>query len=137
MFDKGGLHIDEKIVALSISQWLPCPLAIWNLLFGVAILLNNSMKTKLDHTDSGEILGTSTINHQCQWLGFKEYIKKIEDEFLLHRLVSNINRHNGKVPLNKESVRKIKKKHYGNVIWRQKKENTILNIVGLEIKSVN
>ena len=29
-FDKGGLHIDEKIVGLSISQWLPCPLAIWN-----------------------------------------------------------------------------------------------------------
>ena len=36
----GGLHIDEKIVGLSISQWLPCPLAIWNLLFGMAILLN-------------------------------------------------------------------------------------------------
>ena len=30
----------EKIVGLSISQWLPCPLAIWNLLFGMAILLN-------------------------------------------------------------------------------------------------
>ena len=27
-------------VRLSISQWLPCPLTIWNLLFGVAILLN-------------------------------------------------------------------------------------------------
>ena len=38
--DKGGLHIDEKIVGLLISQWLPCPLAIWNLLFGMAILLN-------------------------------------------------------------------------------------------------
>ena len=38
--DKGGLHIDEKIVGLSISKWLPCPLAIWNLLFGMAILLN-------------------------------------------------------------------------------------------------
>ena len=37
---KGGLHIDEKIVGLWISQWLPCPLAIWNLLFGMAILLN-------------------------------------------------------------------------------------------------
>ena len=37
---KGGLHIDEKIVGLSISQWLPCPLAIWNLLFGMAILFN-------------------------------------------------------------------------------------------------
>ena len=33
-------YTDEKIVGLSISQWLPCPLAIWNLLFGMAILLN-------------------------------------------------------------------------------------------------
>ena len=24
----GGLHIDEKIVGLSMSQWLPCPLAM-------------------------------------------------------------------------------------------------------------
>ena len=40
MSDEGGLHIDEKIVGLSISQWLPCQLAIWNLLFGMAILLN-------------------------------------------------------------------------------------------------
>ena len=30
----------RKIVGLSISQWLPCTLAIWNLLFGMAILLN-------------------------------------------------------------------------------------------------
>ena len=30
----------KQIVGLSISQWLPCPLAIWNLLFGMAILLN-------------------------------------------------------------------------------------------------
>ena len=96
----------------------------------------NSMKTKLDHTYWGEILGTNAINHQC--LDFKEYIKKIEYEFIPHRLVSNINRHKGKVPINKESVKKIKKKAlYGNVIWRQKKENTILNIVGLDIKSIN
>ena len=74
----------------------------------------NGMKAKLDHTDWGDILGTSTINHQ--WLGFKEYIKKIEDEFIPHRLVSNINRHKGKVPLNKESVRKIKKKH---TLWKR------------------
>ena len=31
--------MNDKIVGLSISQWLPCPLAIWNLLLGVAILL--------------------------------------------------------------------------------------------------
>ena len=33
-------YTDEKIVGLSISQWLPCPLVIWNLLFEIAILLN-------------------------------------------------------------------------------------------------
>ena len=38
--DKSGLHIDEKIVGLSISQWLPYPLVIWNVLFEMAILLN-------------------------------------------------------------------------------------------------
>ena len=32
-------YTDEKIVGLSITQWLPCPLAIWNL-FEMAILLN-------------------------------------------------------------------------------------------------
>ena len=26
--DKGGLHIDDNIIGLSISKWLPCPLAI-------------------------------------------------------------------------------------------------------------
>ena len=40
LYDKSGLHIDDKIVGFSISQWLPWPLAIWNLLFGMAILLN-------------------------------------------------------------------------------------------------
>ena len=40
IFDKGRLHINEKIVGLSINQWLPCPFAIWNLLFGMANLLN-------------------------------------------------------------------------------------------------
>ena len=29
--DKGGLYIDDKIAGLSISQWLPCPLTIWNM----------------------------------------------------------------------------------------------------------
>ena len=32
--------MNQNIFGLSISQWLPCPLAIWNLLFGMAILLN-------------------------------------------------------------------------------------------------
>ena len=44
------LHIDEKIVGLSISQWLPCPLAIWNLLFGMAILLKKNLKLHMAHT---------------------------------------------------------------------------------------
>ena len=50
--------------------------------------------------------------------------------------MSNINRHEGKVPLNKESVKKRKNTLHGIVAWRQKKGNTILNIVGLEMKSV-
>ena len=83
----------------------------------------NSMKTKLDHTDWGEILGTSTTNHQ--WLGFKEYIKKIEDEFIPHRLVSNINIHKGKVPLNKESVKKIKKKHIMETLYGDKRREIL------------
>ena len=56
------------------------------------------MKADLDHTDWGKILGTSTINNQ--WLGFNIYIKKIEDEFTPHQLVSNINRYKGEMPLN-------------------------------------
>ena len=32
--------MDEKIFGLSISQWLPCPLAFWNLLFAMEILIN-------------------------------------------------------------------------------------------------
>ena len=75
----------------------------------------NSMKTKLDHSDWGDILGTSTINYQ--WLGFKEYIIKIEDAFTPHRRVSNINIYKGKVPLNKESVKKIKKKHFMEMLY--------------------
>ena len=35
------VHIDEKIVGLSISQWLPCPIAIQNLLLGMVILFNS------------------------------------------------------------------------------------------------
>ena len=65
-------------------------------------------------------LARALLNHQ--WLGFKEYIKKIEDEFIPHRLVSNINIHKGKVPLNKESIKKIKEKH---TLWKsymEKKE---------------
>ena len=72
------------------------------------------VKAKLDHADWDKIFGTSTINDQ--WLGFKEYIKKIEDEFILHQLVKNINTHKGKVLLNKESVKEIKKKH---TLWKQ------------------
>ena len=34
------IHIDVKKCGLSISQWRPGPLAIWKVLFGMAILLN-------------------------------------------------------------------------------------------------
>ena len=40
----------------------------------------NGVKAKLDHTDWGEIFGTSTINHQ--WLGFKDYITKMNSSFI-------------------------------------------------------
>ena len=56
----GGLHIDDNIVGLSISQWLSCPLAIWNLLFGMAILLHLVKKTYVlssepTYAPSGEV----------------------------------------------------------------------------------
>ena len=35
------------MIGLSISHWLLCPLAIWNLLFGMAILLNFVKSVKL------------------------------------------------------------------------------------------
>ena len=38
--DKNATDVFFFVLLLSISQWLPCPLAIWNLLFGMAILLN-------------------------------------------------------------------------------------------------
>ena len=50
------------------------------------------MKAKLDHANWDEILGTSTINGKS--LGFRKYIKKTEDEFIPHRLVSNIKGNN-------------------------------------------
>ena len=33
---RAGYTYMIKIVGLSLSQWLPCPLAIWNLLIGMA-----------------------------------------------------------------------------------------------------
>ena len=81
------------------------------------------MKTKLDHTDWGEILSTSTMNHQ--WLGFKECIKKIEDEFIPHRLVGTINRHKGKVPLHKEPIKKMKKKHTIETLYGDKRRKIL------------
>ena len=66
---------------------------------------------------------THTINHQ--WLGFKEYVKKLENEFIPHRLVSIINRHKGKVPLNKESVKKIKKKHFMETLYGDKRRKIL------------
>ena len=40
IYDKGGLHIDGEIDGISISQCLPCPLAICNMQFWMAILLS-------------------------------------------------------------------------------------------------
>ena len=58
IYDKGGLHIDYKIVGLSISQWLPCPLDIWNVLFGMAILLNlvKNMRGMIQYHENWRLL---------------------------------------------------------------------------------
>ena len=81
------------------------------------------MKTKLDHTDWGEILGTSTINHQ--WLGFKEYIKKIEDEFIPHRLVSNINRQRKSTPKQGISKENEEKAHFIETLYGDKRRKIL------------
>ena len=47
---------------------------------------------------------------------YYNYDKQTKDEFIPYRLVSNINIHKGKLPINKESVKTIKKKH---TLWKR------------------
>ena len=68
------------------------------------------MSTKLEQCDWEEILGSGSVN--SQWLNPKEYIKIIENEFIPHSIVSiNSNKHKGKIPLSRDTITKIKKKH--------------------------
>ena len=68
------------------------------------------MSTKLEQCDREEILGSGSVN--TQWLNLKEYIKIIENEFIPHSIVSgNSNKHKGKIPLSRDTITKIKKKH--------------------------
>ena len=49
----GYIYIYDTIVGISVSQWLPCPLVIWNLLFGMAILLNLEVIISIIDPNSG------------------------------------------------------------------------------------
>ena len=70
----------------------------------------SGMSTKLEQCDWEEILGSGSVN--SQWLNLKEYIKIIENEFIPHSIVSgNSNKHKGKIPLSRDTITKIKKKH--------------------------
>ena len=63
-------YTDDKIVGLSISQWLPCPLTIWNLLFGMAILLNLLLLyflyilAKLDMVPAKSCIGFNNVKNK-------------------------------------------------------------------------
>ena len=59
---------------------------------------------------------------------FLKYIKMLEDEFIPYRLVRTNNIHKGKAPINKESIKKMKKKH---TLWTLDIETKreILNLV--------
>ena len=75
MYKEKQLVVPLYTVGLTISQWLPCPLAIWNLLFGVVILFKlvklGNMCGRLgtvcrllscdNHNETGEPLFVSTL----------------------------------------------------------------------------
>ena len=73
-----------------------------------------SIASRLDGCNWDTVLGTGCVN--SQWTRFKEYMKNIESEYIPHRTVSNANAHKGKIPLDKASIRKIKKKHS---LWKR------------------
>ncbi len=70
----------------------------------------SGMSTKLEQCDWEQILGSGSLNSQC--LNLKEYIKVIENEFIPHSIVfGNSNKHKGKIPLSRDTITTIKKKH--------------------------
>ena len=60
------------------------------------------MRSKCKSIKWDEVLSGDTIDEQ--W-------KSLKDEFNRHGMVGSCNRHNGKIPLDEVSVRKIKKNH--------------------------
>ena len=59
---------------------------------------------------------------------FLKYIKMLEDEFISYRLVRTNNIHKGKAPINKESIKTIKKKHTLWTLYIETKRG-ILNVI--------
>ena len=55
----GGLHIDDKIIGLSISQWLPCPLCHLELV----VWDGNLVKTTCDRATDFSVEKTGIQNH--------------------------------------------------------------------------
>ena len=75
----------------------------------------SGMSNKLEQCDWEEILGSGSVN--SQWLNLKEYIKVTENEFIPHSIVSgNSNKHKGKIPVSRDTITKIKKKH---IAWKR------------------
>ena len=75
----------------------------------------SGMSTKLEQCDWEEILGSGSVN--SQWLNLKEYINVTENEFIPHSIVSgNSNKHKGKIPVSRDTITQIKKKH---IAWKR------------------
>ena len=73
-----------------------------------------SLVASVDRCDWDEVLGTGNVN--TQWTRLKRYLKKVENEFIPHKLVGHATERKGKIPLDKSSIRKIKKKH---TLWKR------------------
>ena len=92
-----------------------------------------SLVASIDRCDWDEVLGTGNVN--TQWIRFKKYLKKVENELIPHKLVGHVTERKGKIPLDKSSIRKIKKNiHCGSVSWKQMTANGILSTAVPEIR---
>ena len=68
------------------------------------------MRSKCNSINWDEVLSGDTIDEQ--WKGLIDIINMLEDDFIPHRIAGSCNGHNGKLPLDEASVRKIKTKTY-------------------------
>ena len=66
---------------------------------------HTSLVASVDRCDWDEVLGTGNVN--TQWIRFKKYLKKVENELIPHKLVGHVTERKGKIPLDKSSIRKI------------------------------